>query len=45
MATDNQSPNSTEPAAEAPVEQQLYAIRQKIQPRAVHGVFANWRSR
>jgi cytochrome c oxidase accessory protein FixG len=29
--------------AEAPIEQQLYAIRQKIQPRAVHGVFANWR--
>ena len=27
----------------APIEQQLYAIRQKIQPRAVHGVFANWR--
>ena len=28
---------------DAPIEQQLYAIRQKIQPRAVHGVFANWR--
>jgi cytochrome c oxidase accessory protein FixG len=43
MATDNQSPKPAEPAAEAPVEQQLYAIRQKIQLRAVHGVFANWR--
>jgi len=31
------------PSAEAPIEQQLYAIQQKIQPRAVHGVFANWR--
>ena len=30
-------------AADAPIEQQLYAIRQVIQPRAVHGVFANWR--
>ncbi|HMM46536.1 MAG TPA: cytochrome c oxidase accessory protein CcoG [Thiobacillaceae bacterium] len=29
--------------ADAPIEQQLYAIRQKIQPRTVHGVFANWR--
>ncbi len=28
---------------EAPIEQQLYAIQQKIQPRAVHGVFASWR--
>ncbi|MFP5418517.1 MAG: cytochrome c oxidase accessory protein CcoG [Gammaproteobacteria bacterium] len=28
---------------EAPIEQQLYAIQQRIQPRAVHGVFANWR--
>ncbi|OYW63723.1 MAG: cytochrome c oxidase accessory protein CcoG [Hydrogenophilales bacterium 12-64-13] len=27
----------------APIEQQLYAIRQTIQTRAVHGVFANWR--
>jgi cytochrome c oxidase accessory protein FixG len=43
MAIDNKSPSSTEPAAEVPVEQQLYAIRQKIQPRAVHGMFANWR--
>lgn len=31
------------PPAEAPIEQQLYAIRQTIQARAVHGVFANWR--
>jgi cytochrome c oxidase accessory protein FixG len=30
-------------AADAPIEQQLYAIREKIQPRAVHGVFANAR--
>src|SRR5512143_1892078 len=30
-------------SSEAPIEQQLYAIRQKIQPRAVHGVFAHWR--
>jgi cytochrome c oxidase accessory protein FixG len=37
--TDNTQPD----AADAPIEQQLYAIRQKIQPRAVHGVFANWR--
>ena len=29
--------------ADTPIEQQLYAIRQKIQPRSVHGVFANWR--
>ncbi|MBT9589724.1 MAG: 4Fe-4S binding protein, partial [Thiobacillus sp.] len=31
------------PSADVPIEQQLYAIQQKIQPRAVHGVFANWR--
>jgi cytochrome c oxidase accessory protein FixG len=43
MATDNKTPRPAEPAAEAPIEQQLYAIREKIQPRAVHGVFANWR--
>jgi cytochrome c oxidase accessory protein FixG len=30
-------------SADAPIEQQLYAIRQTIQTRAVHGVFANWR--
>ncbi len=30
-------------SADVPIEQQLYAIRQIIQPRAVHGVFANWR--
>ena len=35
--------NTQSDAADAPIEQQLYAIRQKIQPRAVHGVFANWR--
>ena len=43
MATDDKIPARAETAAEEPVEQQLYAIRQKIQPRAVHGVFANWR--
>ncbi|MDO9221355.1 MAG: cytochrome c oxidase accessory protein CcoG, partial [Thiobacillus sp.] len=37
--TDNKQPAS----ADAPIEQQLYAIRQTIQTRAVHGVFANWR--
>ena len=36
--------DETLPATAAvPIEQQLYAIQQKIQPRAVHGVFANWR--
>ncbi|MDP2265683.1 MAG: cytochrome c oxidase accessory protein CcoG, partial [Thiobacillus sp.] len=30
-------------SADVPIELQLYAIQQKIQPRAVHGVFANWR--
>ena len=43
MAIDDKTPPRVETAAEEPVEQQLYAIRQKIQPRAVHGVFANWR--
>ena len=37
--TDDKQPAS----ADAPIEQQLYAIQQVIQPRAVHGVFANWR--
>ncbi|MBT9539669.1 cytochrome c oxidase accessory protein CcoG [Thiobacillus sp.] len=37
--TDENKPAS----AETPIEQQLYAIRQTIQTRAVHGVFANWR--
>ena len=37
--TQDKPPASTD----APIEQQLYAIQQKIQPRAVHGVFANWR--
>ncbi len=37
--TDDKQPASVE----APIEQQLYAIRQKIQVRAVHGLFANWR--
>ena len=39
--TDEKQP--TPSSAEAPIEQQLYAIRQTIQTRAVHGVFANWR--
>ncbi|MFZ3042449.1 MAG: cytochrome c oxidase accessory protein CcoG [Thiobacillus sp.] len=39
--TDDKQP--TPPSADVPIEQQLYAIRQIIQPRAVHGVFANWR--
>ncbi len=37
--TDDKQTASTE----VPIEQQLYAIRQTIQMRAVHGVFANWR--
>jgi cytochrome c oxidase accessory protein FixG len=36
-------PDRPSVSADAPIEQQLYAIQQKIQPRAVHGVFANWR--
>ena len=32
------------PAAGESVEQSLYAIRQKIYPRAVHGWFAGWRT-
>ena len=43
MTPDNKPTQSAQPAAEAPIEQQLYAIRQKVQMRAVHGVFANWR--
>jgi len=43
MAIDNKTPKPAEPATEVPVEQQLYAIRQTIQTRAVHGLFANWR--
>ena len=39
--TDDKQP--APPPADVPIEQQLYAIRQIIQPRAVHGVFANWR--
>ena len=39
MTNDKQQPASTE----VQIEQDLYAIRQVIQPRAVHGVFANWR--
>jgi cytochrome c oxidase accessory protein FixG len=43
MATEKRPPSTAEAGSEAPLEQQLYAIREKIQPRAVHGVFANWR--
>ncbi|MHB1144348.1 MAG: cytochrome c oxidase accessory protein CcoG [Thiobacillus sp.] len=39
MTDDTQQPAS----ADTPIEQQLYAIQQTIQTRAVHGVFANWR--
>lgn len=39
VTDDKQQPASTE----APIEQELYAIRQVIQPRSVHGVFASWR--
>ena len=39
--TDDKQPAPS--PAEAPIEQQLYAIRQTIQTRAVHGMFANWR--
>ena len=35
--------NDKQASNETPIEQQLYAIRQTIQARAVHGVFANWR--
>ena len=35
--------NDKQASNETPIEQQLYAIRQTIQTRAVHGVFANWR--
>jgi len=31
-------------AGQEPVEQQLYEIREKIYPRAVHGWFAGWRT-
>ncbi|MHB1353930.1 MAG: cytochrome c oxidase accessory protein CcoG [Thiobacillus sp.] len=40
---DNPVTDDKRTASEAPIEQPLYAIRQKIQPRAVHGVFADWR--
>jgi cytochrome c oxidase accessory protein FixG len=43
MTQDKPPSPPQEPAADTQFEQQLYAIRQKIQPRAVHGVFANWR--
>ncbi len=43
MTSDNKTTQSAAPAAEEPIELQLYAVREKIQPRAVHGVFAHWR--
>jgi cytochrome c oxidase accessory protein FixG len=36
-------PNPPPRQPEGETEQQLYAIRQKLQVRAVHGMFANWR--
>jgi cytochrome c oxidase accessory protein FixG len=36
-------PTADNSAANGEVERELYAIRQKIFPRAVHGWFANWR--
>ena len=38
---ESSKPNPGQPEAE--LEESLYAVRQKIQPRAVHGWFANWR--
>ncbi len=38
-----ESPNNTTHEARAEIEEALYAVRQKIQPRTVHGWFANWR--
>jgi cytochrome c oxidase accessory protein FixG len=38
------TPEAVKPAAQDSVEQSLYAIRQKIYPRAVHGWFATWRT-
>src|SRR5689334_16955164 len=35
--------DSPAPSAAAPGEVELYEIRRKIYPRAVHGVFARWR--
>ncbi len=35
---------AVKPAADESAEQSLYAIRQKIYPRAVHGWFAAWRT-
>ncbi len=35
--------HSSPPDVRSEMEESLYAVRQKIQPRAVHGWFANWR--
>jgi cytochrome c oxidase accessory protein FixG len=43
MSTENTSTPAAQAANEEPIELQLYAVREKIQPRAVHGAFANWR--
>ena len=38
-----ESGNPNPAQADNELEESLYAVRQKIQPRAVHGWFANWR--
>ncbi|MEW6132335.1 MAG: cytochrome c oxidase accessory protein CcoG [Pseudomonadota bacterium] len=38
-----ESSNPNPAQADNELEESLYAVRQKIQPRAVHGWFANWR--
>jgi cytochrome c oxidase accessory protein FixG len=43
MAVVKQLPTGQPPAPKGDVEEALYAVRQKIYPRAVTGVFARWR--
>jgi cytochrome c oxidase accessory protein FixG len=40
---ESDTPSASAPEVRAEMEESLYAVRQKIQPRAVHGWFANWR--
>jgi cytochrome c oxidase accessory protein FixG len=40
---ESSNPNPPGQEAQGELEESLYAVRQKIQPRAVHGWFANWR--
>jgi cytochrome c oxidase accessory protein FixG len=40
---ESETPAPSAPEARIEMEESLYAVRQKIQPRAVHGWFANWR--